>query len=106
MQDTEIQGVPIKAGEAVTIWYTSANRDEEVFEDPFRFDVTRAKNPQLSFGGGGPHFCLGAYLAKLELNIVFREIARRVPDPQLLAEPTRLPSHRFRGITTMPVRFA
>jgi cholest-4-en-3-one 26-monooxygenase len=105
MKDTEIQGIPIKAGEAVTIWYTSANRDEDVFDDPFRFDVTRERNQHLSFGGGGPHFCLGAHLARLELNIVFREIARRVPDPQLLAEPQRLLSHRFRGITSMPVRF-
>jgi cholest-4-en-3-one 26-monooxygenase len=106
MRDTEIRGVPIKAGEGVVIWYTSANRDEEVFENPYRFDITRRPNPHLVFGGGGPHFCMGAHLGRLEVRIVFEEIARRVADPQLLVEPTRFNSHRFRGLRDMRVAFS
>ena len=66
----------IAEGERVTIWYPSANRDEAVFDDPFRFDIRRSPNPHVVFGAGGPHFCLGANLARMELRIVFDEIIR------------------------------
>lgn len=75
-RDTELRGQGIAAGERVTIWYPSANRDEEVFEEPFRFDVRRSPNPHVSFGAGGPHFCLGANLARMELRVVFDELIR------------------------------
>ena len=85
-RDTELRGVPIRAGEIVTMWYPSANRDEEVFEDPFRFDITRKPNPQVAFGGGGPHFCLGAHLARREIAILFEEMLRRVDDVEVLGD--------------------
>jgi cytochrome P450 len=75
--DVEIRGVRIKAGDRVTLWYPSANRDDEVFADPFTFNITRTPNPHVSFGGGGPHYCLGASLAKLEINILLDELLRR-----------------------------
>ncbi len=75
--DVEIRGVPIKAGDRVTLWYPSANRDDQAFADPFTFDITRTPNPHVSFGGGGPHYCLGASLAKLEISILLDELLRR-----------------------------
>jgi len=105
MEDVVLRDVPISAGEGVIIWYTSANWDEEVFDDPYRFDVTRDPNPHLTFGGGGPHFCMGAHLSRLEINLVFEEIIRRVLEPKLLAEPERFRSHRFRGLISLPVDF-
>jgi cholest-4-en-3-one 26-monooxygenase len=83
--DVEIRGVPITAGDRVTLWYASANRDEDVFADPFRFDVTRTPNPYVSFGGGGPHYCLGANLAKLEIATLFDELLRRSHEIEILA---------------------
>ncbi|MBM3674951.1 MAG: cytochrome P450 [Actinobacteria bacterium] len=77
-RDTEIRGVPIAAGDRVTLWYPSGNRDEEVFDDPFRFDITRSPNLHLAFGGGGPHYCLGANLARREITILFEELFARV----------------------------
>ncbi len=83
--DVEIRGVPIKAGDRVTLWYPSANRDDEVFADPFSFDIARTPNPHVSFGGGGPHYCLGASLAKLEVNILFDELLRRTEAIEILS---------------------
>jgi len=83
--DVEIRGVPIKAGDRVTLWYPSANRDDEVFADPFTFDITRTPNPHVSFGGGGPHYCLGASLAKLEINILVDELLRRTEAIEILS---------------------
>jgi cholest-4-en-3-one 26-monooxygenase len=83
--DVEIRGVPIKAGDRVTLWYPSANRDEEVFADPFTFDITRTPNPHVSFGGGGPHYCLGASLAKLEINILLDELLRRTETIEIVS---------------------
>jgi cholest-4-en-3-one 26-monooxygenase len=83
--DTEIRSVPIKKGDRVTLWYASANRDEDVFTDPFRFNITRAPNPYVSFGGGGPHYCLGANLAKLEVATLFDELLRRTQEIDILA---------------------
>jgi cytochrome P450 len=83
--DVDIRGVPIKAGDRVTLWYASANRDEEVFADPFRFDITRTPNPYVSFGGGGPHYCLGANLAKLEVATLVDELLRRTHEIEIVA---------------------
>ena len=101
--DTEIRGQEIKEGDAVVMWYISANRDEDVFDDPFRFDLTRDPNPQIAFGGGGNHFCLGANLARTELKLMFEEIATRLPDMQLAGEPDRLRSNFIGGIKHLPV---
>jgi len=83
--DVEIRGVQIKARDRVTLWYPSANRDEDVFADPFAFDITRTPNPNVSFGGGGPHYCLGASLAKLEMTILFDELLNRTHEVNVLA---------------------
>jgi cytochrome P450 len=85
---TEIRGVPIAQGDRLTLWYPSANRDEDVFEDPFRFDITRTPNNHVAFGGGGPHFCLGANLARHEIMILFEELLARTTDIEILAPPT------------------
>jgi len=86
-RDTEIRGVPIAKGQRVTLWYASANRDEEVFRDPFRFDVGRTPNPHIAFGGGGAHFCLGANLARFEIAILFQELLARTREIEALAPP-------------------
>jgi cholest-4-en-3-one 26-monooxygenase len=101
--DTELRGKSIKAGDKVVIWHISANRDEEVFDDPFTFDITRSPNPQVAFGGGGPHFCLGANLARMELRLILAELLTRVPDLTLAGEPERLVSNFIGGIKHMPV---
>ena len=85
--DTEIRGVPIAAGDRVTIWHPSANRDEDAFDDPFRFDITRADNPHVTFGGGGIHYCLGANLAKREIRVMFEELLARVRGIEIVGEP-------------------
>ena len=77
-RDTELRGQPIAAGDKVVTWYISANRDEEIFPDPYRFDVTRSPNDHVTFGPGGPHFCLGAHLARLETKILFEELLPRI----------------------------
>ena len=89
MHDTEILGQPVRENQRVTLWYGSANRDEEHFADPDRFDVGRHPNDHLGFGIG-PHFCLGSNLARLEIRIMFEELLRRLPDIELAAPPTRL----------------
>jgi cholest-4-en-3-one 26-monooxygenase len=101
--DVELHGVTIEEGDAVAMLYASANRDEAVFDDPFRFDVTRDPNPHLTFGGGGPHFCLGANLARLEMRILFEELIERVDRIELAGEVTRLRSSFINGIKQLPV---
>jgi cholest-4-en-3-one 26-monooxygenase len=101
--DTEIRGREIKAGDRVVIWHISANRDEEVWDDPFVFDITRNPNPHVAFGGGGSHFCLGANLARMELKLILTELVTRMPDMQLAGEPQRLLSNFIGGIKHMPV---
>jgi cytochrome P450 len=104
-RDTEIRGVKIKEGEKIVMWYNSANRDEEVYENPYIFDVTRAPAPgQVGFGAGGPHFCLGANLARRELGVMFNEIYRRMPNLQITGEPAYLQSNFINGIKRMPCR--
>jgi cytochrome P450 len=87
-RDTEIRGVPIAAGDRVTLWYASANRDEEMFDDPFRFDICRTPNPHIAFGGGGPHYCLGANLARREITILFEELLARTNAIEAIEAPT------------------
>jgi cytochrome P450 len=104
-KDTEVAGQPVAEGEKVMMWYSSASRDEDVFDDPQRFDVTRAKPDHKAFGGGGRHFCLGAGLARLELRVIFEEILRRMGDLELAGPIERLPSAWANGLLSMPVRF-
>ena len=86
-QDTEVRGTKIRAGDRVTVWYPSANRDEDVFEDPFRFDITRRSNHHVAFGGGGAHFCLGANLARQEIIIMFQELLSRAKEIEIVEPP-------------------
>jgi cholest-4-en-3-one 26-monooxygenase len=103
-QDTKIRGVKISSGDKVTIWYPSANRDEEIFPDADTFDIGRKPNAHVAFGIG-EHFCLGSNLARLELNVMFEELLRRLPEIQLAAEPKRVRSNFINAIKRMPVRF-
>jgi len=85
-------------GDKVVLWYCSANRDAAVFDDPFRFDIGRSPNDHLGFGGPGPHFCLGAHLARREITVMFHELFRRMPDIRAVGEPERLQSNFINGI--------
>jgi cytochrome P450 len=87
-RDTEIRGVPIAQGDRVAMWYPSANRDEDVFEDPFRFDIGRSPNPHVAFGGGGVHFCLGASLARRELTTLMEVLFERTRLIELAGAPS------------------
>lgn len=102
-QDTEVSGVTMRAGDKVTLWYGSANRDETKFVDPWTFDVRRHPNPHVGFGGGGAHFCLGANLARREITVIFEELHRRIPDIAATEEPDRLQSAFIHGIKRLPV---
>jgi cytochrome P450 len=104
-RDTELGGQEIKAGQKVVMWYNSANRDALKFDDPFRFDIGREPNEHLGYGGGGPHFCLGANLARREIGVMFEELFRRLPDIEVSGEPDRLLSAFIHGIKRMPCRF-
>ncbi len=103
-RDTEIGGQKIQQGDKVILWYNSGNRDATVFEDPYRFDIRRDPNPHVGFGGPGPHYCLGAHLARREMTVMFREIFRRLPDLEV-GEPERLASNFIHGIKHMPCSF-
>jgi cytochrome P450 len=105
-RDTEIGGQAIAEGDKVAMWYTSASRDEAVYEDPQRFDVTRSEQDHKAFGGGGRHFCLGAGLARLELSVLFEELTRRMPDLTLAGEVERLESSWANSLTSLPVSFS
>jgi methyl-branched lipid omega-hydroxylase len=101
--DTELSGEPIAAGQKVVLFYNSANRDERMYADPYRFDVTRPVTPaQVGFGAGGPHFCLGANLARREITVMFDELRRRVPDLRITGEPAYLESPFINGIKRLP----
>jgi methyl-branched lipid omega-hydroxylase len=104
-RDLEFGGVQMKAGQKVAMWYISANRDESVFDMPFRFDVTRDPNRHQAFGGGGPHFCLGGNLGRLEIIVFFQELFTALPDIRAVAEPEPLRSNQFRGVRQLPVEF-
>jgi methyl-branched lipid omega-hydroxylase len=104
-EDTEIRGQRIAAGDKVVLWYNSANRDETVFENPYVFDVRRSPNDHVGFGGGGPHFCLGANLARREITVMLREVFRRLPNLEITGEPDYLQSGFINGIKRMPCAF-
>ncbi|MFI9585682.1 cytochrome P450 [Streptomyces sp. NPDC052236] len=104
-RDTEMRGVPIKSGQKAVLYYTSANRDESVFPDGDTFDLRRTPNEHLTFGGGGPHFCLGAGLARTQIKSLTRELLRRYPAMELTGEPKRMRSDFINGIKYLPVRF-
>lgn len=104
-EDIEYGGVQIRAGDAVGMWYPSANRDEEVFDDPMRFDIGREPNDHLAFGGFGEHYCIGANLARLELQSIYRHMLRRMDRIELDGEPERLRSGFVGGIKHLPIRF-
>ena len=103
-EDTEIRGQAIKEGDKLGMFYISANRDEEIFEDPFSFDITRDPNHHLAFGVG-EHFCLGASLARLEMRLLFEQLFERLPNLQRAGEIRRLRSNFIHGIKELPVRF-
>jgi len=98
-------GVELKAGDKVLLHYASANRDEEVFENPHAFDITRTPNHHVGFGGPGPHFCLGANLARREITVMFRELFRRLPDIHAVGEPDYLNSNFVNGIKHLRAEF-
>jgi cholest-4-en-3-one 26-monooxygenase len=103
LADTTLGGQEIRAGQRVGLFYRSANFDEEVFDHPERFDISRDPNPHLGFGGGGAHFCLGANLARREIRVIFDELRREIPDIGVTGKPARLLSQFIHGIKSLPV---
>ena len=103
-QDYAMNGQAYHPGDKVVLYYYSANRDEQVFSDPERFDITRSPNPHIGYGAAGPHFCLGAHLARRELTVMLRELLTRVPDITA-GEPDRLLSSFVNGIKRLPCQF-
>jgi cytochrome P450 len=101
-RDVVVGGQEVKEGQKVVMFYNSANRDERAFNDPFRFDVLRSPNEHFGFGAGGPHFCLGANLARREIRVMFEELLRRLPDIEITGEPAMLQSNFIHGIKRMP----
>jgi cytochrome P450 len=104
-EDYELSGHALKAGEKVVLFYLAANRDEDVFTDPDTFDITRSPNPHVGFGGPGPHLCLGANLARMELKIMFRELFTRLPEIRTTGEPELLLSNFDNGVVRQPFTF-
>lgn len=105
MQDYEIAGVKIKENDKIVMWHIAANRDPRAFDDPWKFDITRTPNDHVGFGGGGPHFCLGSNLAKMEIALMFKGIAERLPDIHPVGEPSYLRSNFIGGVKDLPVAF-
>ncbi|MFI6850148.1 cytochrome P450 [Kitasatospora sp. NBC_00085] len=103
--DTEIAGQPVAAGDAVVLWYSSANRDETVFADPDRFDVGRTPNQHVSFGGGGPHVCIGNGLAAMELRQFLDGVVDLLPRLELTADPVRPATNFMNSVKYLPLRF-
>ena len=101
--DAELGGQPMTAGDKVALFYWAANRDPKHFADPDVFDVRRSPNPHVGFGGPGPHFCLGAHLARREMAVMFRELLTRVPQIHATEQPRRLQSMFINGIKQLPV---
>jgi cytochrome P450 len=104
-RDAVLGGQPIAAGQKVVMWYNAANRDPAKFDDPYRFDIAREPNEHVGFGAGGPHYCLGANLARREIAVMFEELLRRLPDIEISGEPAMLLSAFIHGIKRMPCRF-
>ncbi|NUT35808.1 MAG: cytochrome P450 [Hamadaea sp.] len=105
-EDREVGGQLIKAGDRIGLFYRSANFDEEVFTEPRRFDILRSPNPHLGFGGSGSHYCLGANLARLQIDLIFGAIADAMPEISRAGQPRRLRSGWLNGIKELPVRYA
>lgn len=105
LRAVEVGGVTIRAGQRAGLFYSSANYDESVFENPFEFNVLRNPNPHLAFGGNGAHFCIGANLARMEIKLIFHELADQIPDIAKLAEPQRLRSGWINGVKHMAVSY-
>jgi cytochrome P450 len=103
-RDVELRGQTIREGDKVVVWYVSANFDEQVFEEPLRLDVGRRPNPHVTFGGGGPHYCLGAHLAKLEVQVMFDMLLPRIAELELTAPPERMRTNFTNALKRMPVR--
>jgi len=103
--DAVVNGHQYREGDKCALFYWSANRDGSVFDDPLRFDITRAPNPHVGFGGAGPHFCLGAHLARREITVMLRELIQRVPSIRAAGEPDRLLSSFINGIKHLPCAF-
>ena len=103
--DTVLSGHQFHTGDKVILYYGSANRDDEVFADPDVFDVTRDPNPHVGFGGPGPHFCLGAHLARREITLMLRELYTRLPDVELAGPPEQLRSNFINGVKRLPITF-
>jgi cytochrome P450 len=104
-RDSELHGQQIRAGDKLCMFYLAANREESVFEDPLRFDVRRTPNNHIGFGGPGPHFCLGAHLARREITVMFRELFDRIPDIEAAGEPELLLSSFIHGVKHLPATF-
>jgi cytochrome P450 len=104
-EDCVIGGQQMAAGDKVVMWFSSANRDEDVFAEPYRFDIARTPNEHVGFGAGGPHFCLGSNLARREITVMFRELFRTLPDIEITGEPAYLQSSFIHGIKRMPCAF-
>lgn len=104
-RDTELAGKKIRAGDKVVMYYGSANRDETIFADPDRFDVSRTPNDHVAFGGGGTHFCLGAHIARIEIQVMLREILTRLPGIEPAGPAQWLASNLISGLRSMPVKF-
>jgi cholest-4-en-3-one 26-monooxygenase len=105
MCDVELSGTTIAAGDKVVFFHISANRDEDVFCDPDTFDIGRDPNPHIAFGGGGPHFCLGANLARMEIRVMFEHLLDRMPDLRQNGPVQRLQSQFINGVKHLPVAF-
>jgi cytochrome P450 len=103
-EDVEIRGHKIRSGQQLAMFYPSANRDEEVFEDPFTFRIDRSPNTHLAFGVG-EHYCAGAHVARLELRVAFRHLAQRLEHVELAGPPKRLRSSLVGGIKQLPIRY-
>ena len=106
LEDVELGGAQIKAGQRVGLFYASANYDEDVFTEPFTFDITRSPNPHLAFGGHGAHYCIGANLARMEIKMLFDALADHAPDIARTGVATRLRSGWINGIKNLPVTYA
>ncbi|MDR7083278.1 cytochrome P450 [Arthrobacter ginsengisoli] len=105
-RDTELRGVQMKVGDKVAYWYISVNRDPRLFQDPFTFDVTRDPNPHMSFGGGGPHFCMGSALARREIWILFQQLLSRFPESEVISTPVPERSLQSNGLKNVIVRLS
>lgn len=105
LADTVLSGVQLREGDKVVLWYNSGNRDEAAFDDPYAFDVTRTPNEHVGFGGPGPHYCLGANLARREIKAIFEQIFSRLPDLEIVGEPERLQSNFIHGMKRMRCEF-